>query len=100
MQNGVIEPSQITSSSSNSTAIYGRLGQKRKSWCTKETFMEFLQVDLGDIHTVTYIATQGSPKKDAWVTSYFIEYSTDGRQWFQYKEADGNRRVREFFFHF
>ncbi|XP_078344084.1 uncharacterized protein LOC144629740 [Oculina patagonica] len=93
MQNYAINPSQITSSSSNSTAKYGSLGRKKRSWCTEETFMEFLQVDLVDIHTVTHIATQGSPKKDAWVTSYVIEYSADGLQWFQYKEADGIRRV-------
>ena len=56
--------------------------------------MEYLQVDLVDIHTVTYIATQGNPKEEVWVTSYFIEYSADGQRWFQYKEDHGIQRVR------
>lgn len=95
MQNFVIESSQITASSSSSysSAHKGRLGRKR-SWCTTATNLEFLQVDLVHVHTVTYIATQGSLRKDAWVTSYFIEYSADGLEWFQYEEADGNHRVR------
>ena len=59
--------------------------------------MAYLQVDLILIHTVTYIATQGSLKKYSWVTSYYLEYSGDGRQWNEYKEADGNRRVREIY---
>ena len=96
MQNNHITDSQktVSSNSSWSAAYNGRLGQEGKSWCTDETLAEFLQVDLLQIHTVTYIATQGSPIRDAWVTSYFIEYSADGLQWFQYKEADGMQRVR------
>lgn len=100
MQTFVIEYSQITASSSSnsSSANKGRLGGKKRSWCTTATNLEFLQVDLVHIHTVTYIATQGSLRKDAWVTSYFIEYSADGLQWFQYEEADGNHRVRKMCF--
>ena len=94
MQNFQIRKAQITASSKVESSPYGRLGHARKSWCPPESFMEYLQVDLIQIHTVTYIATQGSSKKDAWVTSYYIEYSADGQQWHEYKDADRSRRVR------
>ena len=44
-----------------------------------------LQVDLGQVKTVTGVATQGDPSSDKWVKTYFISYSYDSLSWLNYK---------------
>lgn len=102
MQNGEINDSQISASSSstNLQAWRARLNRRlRKAWCTiaTELLPQFLQIDLREIKTVSYIATQGLPRKEAWVTSYSLEYSADGTQWMEYKETGRHTRVRKGF---
>ena len=44
-----------------------------------------LQVDLGQVKTVTGVATQGDPSSDKWVKTYSISHSFDTISWQKYK---------------
>ncbi|XP_031567550.1 EGF-like repeat and discoidin I-like domain-containing protein 3 [Actinia tenebrosa] len=53
---------------------------------------EYLQIDLGQISAVTMVATQGRPMGyNQWVTSYTIQYSTDGIAWDFYFENNAKK---------
>ena len=69
---------------------YGRLNEQREraAWCTetKTDRTDYLQVDMGTVHSVCEVATQGPQKDDAWTTSYKVHLSTDGVNWNAYKE--------------
>ncbi len=100
MESGKIPDNAITASSfynNNYKPAYGRLnkdigtcawttaaGRKSNSW---------FQVDLGQLATVTGIATQGSCKAGAeWTTSYTVSYGTSGKKWIYYQES-GKKKV-------
>ena len=62
-------------------------------WCAAESDLApYLQVDLGSLHVVCAVATQGNSKADQWVETYQLQSSTDGRTWAEYKEG-GQVRV-------
>ncbi|KAJ7386460.1 metalloendopeptidase [Desmophyllum pertusum] len=89
MQNGDIKDDQITASSSRPGDLphYGRLGNK-KYWCAaKKSKEEYLQVDLGQIKTVSKILIQGRGTWYNWVTGFFLQYSDDGQRWTGYTES-------------
>jgi len=65
------------------------------SWCSNsydDAKTDFLQVDLGQMRTITYIATQGRYKYFERVSKFKIEYSTDGRSFTPYIQ-DGSQKV-------
>ena len=68
---------------------YGRLNGYRGygAWCTKTTTdrTDYLQVDMGAVHSVCAVATQGQ-SYSYWITSYKVHLSTDGVTWKSYKE--------------
>ncbi|KAK3738382.1 hypothetical protein QZH41_017221 [Actinostola sp. cb2023] len=81
----------MTSSSSSNNShdashcrLYGS-----SSWCSSTTSnTEYIQVDLGQVKTVTGIATQGNPTQDKWVKSYKVSYGfSDGVDRYEYKEG-------------
>lgn len=89
MESYGIDNSQISASSviiSNETEKFGpqsaRLHNKF-AWRAKQnaTTGEFLQVDFGEIKTLTAIATQGDKSASAWVLSFTIKYSLDNETW-------------------
>ena len=97
MGSGEIQNSQlyVSSSATNYYARNARLNHSHpRAWCTDVEFPQFLEIDLEELKTVTYIATQGYGKKNAWVTSYSLEYSADGVKWMEYQEPGGHTRVR------
>ena len=54
------------------------------AWCPmNDTLFEWLQVDLGHLHVVGGVATQGhnSSSVSEWVTNYQVWYSIDGEKW-------------------
>ena len=69
---------------------YGRLNENRGegAWCTKTTTdrTDYLQVDMGAVHSVCAVATQGERVGSFWTTSYKVHFSTDGVTWNSYKE--------------
>ena len=97
LENGLIPHSQITASSTLSVeakASNGRLGfTNAASWCAaKDDNNAYLQIDLGVLHLLCAVATQGNSKADQMVTSYTLQMSRDGKLWFDYKEK-GQIRV-------
>ncbi|KAI8487880.1 hypothetical protein Bbelb_343280 [Branchiostoma belcheri] len=55
---------------------------------------EWLQVDLGEMKTVTGTIIQGRyHNADQWVTSYKLQYSVDGLSWMKYASSDGSEEV-------
>jgi len=69
---------------------YGRLNENRGygAWCTKTTTdrTDYLQVDMGAVHSVCAVATQGEKRYKYWTTSYKVHLSTDGLTWKSYQE--------------
>ena len=62
------------------------------SWCHNKTVdpQPQLTVNLGDVTSVTRIATQGLA--DRYVISFYMDYSEDGRNWMQYMEQGRRKR--------
>ena len=69
---------------------YGRLNGRRGNgaWCakTKTDKTDYLQVDMGAVHSVCAVATQGHRTGTARTTSYNVHLSKDGLTWNSYKE--------------
>jgi len=69
---------------------YGRLNENRgnKAWCTKTRTdrTDYLQVDMGAVHSVCAVAIQGSPYERVWTTRFKVHFSTGGVIWNTYKE--------------
>ncbi|XP_022804380.1 zinc metalloproteinase-disintegrin-like kaouthiagin-like [Stylophora pistillata] len=94
MQNGEIKDSQITASSARKgePAQNARLNLKGKYWCAGEkSKSEYLQVDLGEVKTVSKVLIQGRGTWYSWVTGFFLHYSDDGQRWATYTESGDKR---------
>lgn len=90
----IIPDARMTSStiSSNFYPYLGRLNEKRgnKAWSpkTKNDKRYYLQVDMGAVHYVCAVATQGRDGSNEWTISYKLHLSTDEVTWNAYKEND------------
>ncbi|KXJ16676.1 Coagulation factor VIII [Exaiptasia diaphana] len=87
------------SSSSNyntSTPPYnGRLGYNAgSSWCsaTSDSF-PYLQINLNTPYVICGVSTQGDHMSNQWVQAYYVQTSSDGRSFTDYKQ---NNIVKEF----
>ena len=69
---------------------YGRLNEGRggRAWCAETTSdrRDYLQVDMGTVHSVCAVATQGQGQGSYWTTSYRVDLSLDGVTWNAYQE--------------
>ena len=78
---------------------YGRLNENREygAWCTKTKTdrTDYLQVDMGRVHYVCAVATQGQGESSAWTTSYKVHLSTAGVTWNTYKENNVEKVVNK-----
>ena len=88
-----IQDARMTASTDNSREYYpyyGRLNENRGNggWCPKTggDRTDYLEVDIGAVHSVCAVATQGLGSVSAWTTSYKVHLSTDGVTWNSYKE--------------
>lgn len=72
-------------------AFYGRLNgsRGRGGWCarTKNDRGDHLQIDMGEVHSVCAVATQGK-LTGSYVTSYKLYFSIDGVNWMVYTELN------------
>jgi hypothetical protein len=74
-------------------ASRGRL-YGNNSWCSNASSnTEYIQINLGQVRTVTGIATQGDHTMDKWVRSYTISYRMDGKLWHTYKAGLNTDKV-------
>ena len=88
-----IPDAKMTSSSYNSNyhPYLGRLHETRRYgvWCaeTASDRTDFLQVDMGVVHVICAVATQGpGSQRGSHVTSYKLFFSTDGAKFNAYSE--------------
>ena len=79
----IIPNAQITESS-YFLSYYAHIGRLNgvKGWCQKTTAItnDYIQVDIGALHTVCAIATQGK-KNGSSVKSYKLSFSSDKSSW-------------------
>ena len=90
-----IPDARMTASSHYSSSYqshHGRLNENGGygAWCTetKTDRTDYLQVDMGTVHSVCALATQGEIEYSEWTTSYKVYLSTDEVTWNSYKEND------------
>ena len=50
---------------------------------------QWLQIKFSQIYQVSGVASQGSSDDTQWVTTYKLEYSTDGSTWIYYPQVRG-----------
>ena len=94
-----IPNAQMTASnyySSGYYPYYGRLNEARGfgGWCPKTEKgprTDYLQVDLGIVHSVCAVATQGARNIDERTTSYILRMSKDEVTWNTYKENNAEK---------
>ena len=71
-------------------SYYGRLNDSQGpgAWCaeTETDRTDYLQVDMGAVHSVCAVATQRHRMGPSWITSYKVHLSTDGVTWNSYTE--------------
>ncbi|XP_078603719.1 uncharacterized protein LOC144877607 isoform X4 [Branchiostoma floridae x Branchiostoma japonicum] len=73
---------------------YARLNGDGSPWApAKAQVGEWLQVDLGEMKNVKGTITQGGASYGSYVTSYKLQYSTDGTTWTTYADTDGSEKV-------
>ena len=71
---------------------YARLNYG-SGWCTHNNGGYRLQIDVGEVKTITKVATQGLYGNNQRTTSYWLEYSIDGIHWAYYRKPDTNPKV-------
>ena len=79
--------------------FYGRLNGKRgwhDTWCSRNSDGRtgYLEVDMGSVHVICAVATQGGTGGDIKVTSYKLKLSLDGSRYNFYME-DNTVKVNE-----
>lgn len=102
LENNIIPVIQLTSSSSrdaNHTAREARL-YNFNAWCAGGSGTnEYLQVNLGELMTITGLATQGDPHGSGWVKTYNVSYSKNGKEWREVQTfVFGNVSVKSYHF--
>ncbi|XP_011306844.1 neurexin-4 isoform X1 [Fopius arisanus] len=65
-----------------------------KAWTAQSSDdNQYFMIDLGEVKNITGIATQGRAKYAEYVIEYGISYGTNGRNYMDYKEEDGNTKM-------
>lgn len=59
-------------------------------------FGQYLIIDLGQVMNITAVATQGRAVQNEYVMEYVINYGTNGLDYVDYKEEDGNVKVNSY----
>uniref|UniRef100_A0A3B4TCW3 SCO-spondin n=1 Tax=Seriola dumerili TaxID=41447 RepID=A0A3B4TCW3_SERDU len=77
---------------------YKDLPQRSPEGHTSNTQSPYLQIDLLKPYNITGVLTQGGGVFGTFVSSFYIQFSQDGRQWYTYKElvADARPRAKVF----
>ncbi|XP_035689584.1 lactadherin-like [Branchiostoma floridae] len=102
MESGTIPDDRITASSffgPDHEPYRGRLNgvAGESAWVPRyNTIGQWLQVDLGKMKNLTGTIIQGRQNADQWVTSYKLQYSTDGTSWTTYADSDGSEMAMVF----
>ncbi|XP_029005418.1 SCO-spondin [Betta splendens] len=73
---------------------YKDLPQRRPEGHTSKTQSPYIQIDLLKPYNVTGVLTQGGGMFNTFVSSFYMQFSQDGRQWYTYKELVTDARPR------
>ena len=98
MENGKILDSAIRASSTYHEMHRPQLARLHRtefehfSWAPADPYDSWIQVDLGEVKSVTGVATQGRPSHPQWTTSYKLSFSDNSQNWEVYKES-GSEKV-------
>ena len=54
---------------------------------------QWIQADLGCLKRVSGVITQGRPSRNfpQWVTKFTVQYSVDGKTWYDVEDANGQK---------
>ena len=66
------------------------------SWCSAPTLdmgIQYLQVDLLTVHTLSGFSTQGAVTEKFWVSGYLARYSLNGTDWILIEGDKGRSKV-------
>ena len=105
ISNGEVDDVHMTASTyidETHEPFYGRLVREsidqsdvRGCWCAKDVNLrQFIEADLGEVKTITGIATQGYVSHDNWVASFRFGFSDDSSPLDWYREND-DEKVRD-----
>ncbi|CAH1230883.1 NOTCH1 [Branchiostoma lanceolatum] len=72
-------------------AIMGRLGSKSFWAPATNDVSQYLQINLGQSTQIAALGLQGSG--DRYITTFKLQYSSDGKEWTDYAGKDGNALV-------
>ncbi|KAM4544149.1 SCO-spondin [Fundulus diaphanus] len=77
---------------------YKDLPQKRPEAQSINTQSPYIQIDLLKPYNITGVLTQGGGVFGTFVSSFYLEFSHDGKRWYAYKElpSDGPPRAKVF----
>uniref|UniRef100_G3N7U1 SCO-spondin n=1 Tax=Gasterosteus aculeatus aculeatus TaxID=481459 RepID=G3N7U1_GASAC len=75
------------------------LPQRSPEAQTSNTQSPYLQMDLLKAYNITGVLTQGGGAFGTFVSSFYLQFSRDGRQWYTYKEliTDARPRAKVFY---
>nr|XP_040023734.1 SCO-spondin [Gasterosteus aculeatus aculeatus] len=78
---------------------YKDLPQRSPEAQTSNTQSPYLQMDLLKAYNITGVLTQGGGAFGTFVSSFYLQFSRDGRQWYTYKEliTDARPRAKVFY---
>ena len=64
------------------------------SWCAADTNPNhWFRVDLGSIHLVAGVLTQGRSNYDQWIKTFELEYSLDGNIWMKARNIENSKVI-------
>ena len=89
VEGGNITDIQLSASSTSGSyiAANARLNQPDGGWVAASNDQtQWLAINLYRQHQVTAVVLQGKEDLDQWVTTYHVEYSTDGVSWSYVKD--------------
>ncbi|XP_014875306.1 SCO-spondin [Poecilia latipinna] len=77
---------------------YKDLPQKRREGQSVNTQSPYIQIDLLKPYNITGVLTQGGGVFGTFVSSFYLEFSHDGKRWYTYKElpSDAPPRAKVF----
>ncbi|KAK9299061.1 hypothetical protein QLX08_007806 [Tetragonisca angustula] len=82
-----------TTSLSNRGPKNARLNGGSAWTASSSDFGQYLIIDLGQVMNITAVATQGRAVQNEYVMEYIINYGTNGLDYVDYKEEDGNVKM-------
>ncbi|XP_012135564.1 hemolectin [Megachile rotundata] len=91
IENGLIYPEQLSTSSSSTDLLPNLKLSSPNVWHPKlDNPHQFIQIDFLELRNLTGIVTKGG--EGSWTTVYKVFYSNDGHQWNPVMDKDGYER--------